>query len=108
MHTRLNLLEKLLDPDFVSTKKIECIKVLRGISGEGLKETKDFYEQVLHPVVVLKLSVKRERQVGNPFDDESPSKEEFENIMRMIRKMEQDIAELKRGKAKSEASVLFM
>ncbi|WHM52922.1 ribosomal protein L7/L12 C-terminal domain protein [Sulfitobacter phage vB_SupP_AX] len=45
----------MADPRFTSFKeirdlmdadqKINCIKILRGITGEGLKETKDFFEQ---------------------------------------------------------------
>lgn len=43
--TTLRELRDLMSVDVVSTQKINCIKLLRQITGEGLKETKDFFEQ---------------------------------------------------------------
>lgn len=44
-HTSFHELRELMDPDFVNSNKINCIKTLRQITGEGLKDTKDFFEQ---------------------------------------------------------------
>lgn len=49
--TPLEELKKLFDYQTVSSNKINTIKVLRSITGEGLKETKDFLEQVLMPAI---------------------------------------------------------
>ena len=46
-YTSLEELKKLFDFSVVSANKIQTIKTLRAISGEGLRETKDFLEQVL-------------------------------------------------------------
>lgn len=41
----LNDLRELMDPEFVNSKRINCIKHIRSMTGEGLKEAKDFFEQ---------------------------------------------------------------
>lgn len=50
-YTALSEIKKLFDFKEVSANKIYTIKVLRSLSGEGLKETKDFLEQVLIPAI---------------------------------------------------------
>jgi hypothetical protein len=47
----LDELKKLFNFKEVSLNKINCIKMLRSISGEGLKETKDFLEEVILPAI---------------------------------------------------------
>jgi hypothetical protein len=47
--TSLSQLKQLFDLGSVRQGKIETIKLLRQITGEGLRETKDFYEQELLP-----------------------------------------------------------
>lgn len=47
----LDELKKLFDYGVVSANKINTIKILRSITGEGLKETKDFLEQTLIPAL---------------------------------------------------------
>ena len=49
--TPLSELIKLFDHVHVINNKIQTIKMLRTISGEGLKETKDFVEQTLIPAL---------------------------------------------------------
>lgn len=44
-------LKNLFDFSVVNANKIQTIKYLRQITGEGLKETKDFFEQVLIPAI---------------------------------------------------------
>lgn len=44
-------LKQLFDPAFVASRKIESIKMLRRITGEGLRETKDFFEQIIQPAI---------------------------------------------------------
>ncbi|AWY09365.1 hypothetical protein vBRpoPV13_08 [Ruegeria phage vB_RpoP-V13] len=41
----------LIDPNFVNHKKIDCIKYVRTITRCGLKEAKDFFEQVWTPAI---------------------------------------------------------
>jgi hypothetical protein len=45
-------LSKLFDKEFVSKEKVNAIKILRSITGEGLRETKDYLEQRLIPFIV--------------------------------------------------------
>lgn len=49
--TSLKELRELMDVDYVNSRKINCIKTLRQITGEGLKETKDFFEQEWLPFI---------------------------------------------------------
>lgn len=51
-YTPLNEIRHLMDPEYVQTNKINCIKYLRSITGEGLKETKDFFEAEWLPFVI--------------------------------------------------------
>lgn len=53
--TTLQELRDLMDAD----QKINCIKILRGITGEGLKETKDFFEQEWLPFATGKTVKKK-------------------------------------------------
>lgn len=41
----------LIDPNFVNHNKINCIKYVRTITRCGLKEAKDFFEQVWTPAI---------------------------------------------------------
>ena len=41
----------MIDPNFVNNKKIEGIKTVRQMTHLGLKEAKDFYEQVWIPAI---------------------------------------------------------
>ena len=50
-HTDFASLMQLVNPEFVKNNKINCIKLLLGISGESLKGTKDFFEQEWLPTV---------------------------------------------------------
>ena len=43
--TSLGEMRMLMDPEFVKTNKVICIKLIRQLSGEGLREAKDFFEQ---------------------------------------------------------------
>lgn len=45
--TTLHELRDFMSVDVVSSQKINCIKLLRQITGEGLKETKDFFERTI-------------------------------------------------------------
>lgn len=47
----LKYLRELMNPDFVDNKKIECIKYIRMMTGEGLREAKEFFEQEWRPLV---------------------------------------------------------
>ena len=42
-------LQILFTKNNIQNEKIKCIKLLRQITGEGLKEAKDFFEQVVQP-----------------------------------------------------------
>ena len=50
----LHELEMLFDKYNVENQKIECIKKIRSITRAGLKESKDFFEQILEPTILGK------------------------------------------------------
>lgn len=49
----LESLEMLFDKEVVMKEKITCIKTIREMTGTGLKEAKDFFEQVVQPTVSI-------------------------------------------------------
>lgn len=80
-HTTLDELRELINPEFVKLKKINSIKLIRQITGEGLKETKDFFEQVWQPAVTggFPASVIKQSSITGSYgqllkDDEEPAK----------------------------------
>lgn len=50
----LATLEEIMSPEYVAKNKISTIKTLRQMSGEGLRETKDFLEQIWMPFLAQK------------------------------------------------------
>lgn len=66
----LKELEILFDP---SSNKIECIKMLRAITREGLKETKDFYEHVIQPAIDHGTKVRPANPITSKEDDDDQS-----------------------------------
>ncbi|MCA1800821.1 MAG: ribosomal protein L7/L12 [Actinobacteria bacterium] len=71
----LHELSNLLDQHFVSTRKIDCIKLLRQITGEGLKESKEFFEQKWQPTILGKNKrINHIPEVTNIPPDIDPSK----------------------------------
>lgn len=94
----LNELAMLFHPETVDRAKINCIKAIRSITGAGLKEAKDFFENTVHPVIVLKQHP--------PFND-GPSKE----TQKIIQRLDRLEAELRRLTAvdtgKHTATTLF-
>lgn len=67
----------LLDPNFVNNKKIECIKLLRQITREGLKETKTFFEEVWVPAIRAKQSAEATGREVNMDEARQKAKEIF-------------------------------
>lgn len=98
--TPLDELTKLFDPDIVSTQKINCIKTVRGITGEGLKEAKDWVEQFLVPTVAN--MSQNQIKVIDTMPDFDP-----DEILQQLESLRKDVAELKRAKQISQAKEIF-
>lgn len=84
--TSFSDLMKLTDRDIVTHQKILCIKIIRGITGEGLKEAKEFFEEVLQPAVldktynpIIETKLDSKFQLGDP-DDCDDFDEEVEQL----------------------------
>lgn len=71
MHTPSTDLRQIMDKEFVNINKIRCIKIFRGITGEGLKETKDFVEKEWIPFIT-KLEYTAPVKVGKPITISDP------------------------------------
>ena len=52
VHIELNDFRCLFNDGFVNHNKIPSIKMIRQITGAGLKESKEFFENVIEPVVI--------------------------------------------------------
>lgn len=99
--TPLREFRELMSMDVVSNHKINCIKLLRQITGEGLKETKDFFEQEWMPFVLK----------GERFDKStmtSPAQSlELVDIMDRLQALENIVSELTRNETKKMAATIF-
>lgn len=95
--TTLNDLRDLMAPDYVNSKKINCIKTLRQITGEGLKETKDFFEQEWLPFI----NGDRTHRLGQPFNFDQ------EEILRRLTALEEKVQFLSTAQTKATAKGLF-
>lgn len=66
----LNELRTLFHYKTVTDNKINMIKLLRTISGEGLRETKDFLEQVLIPAIAHQdASLTKKQPIGEHVEE---------------------------------------
>lgn len=87
-----------MDPEFVKTNKINCIRLIRQLSGKGLKESKEFFEQEWYPFVV---DEKRSQSVFA-----RPIKEK-EEILRRLDAVESELRRLTRIETQQVAQNLF-
>ena len=51
-YTSLDELLQLVDPKFVKQKKINCISLIRQITGKGWNDAENFFEQIWEPTVM--------------------------------------------------------
>lgn len=90
----------LFDQQFVQSNKIGCIKLIRSITGLGLKEAKDFFEQDLQPRVL------QPNLQNIPIHDPHPNFDPDE-VMEHLVALQRDVDELKRQIAVKAASDIF-
>lgn len=67
----------MIDPNFVNNKKIEGIKTVRQMTRLGLKEAKDFYEQVWIPAIRHRQSAEASGREVNMDEARQKAKEIF-------------------------------
>ena len=99
--TTLRELRELMSVDVVSTQKINCIKLLRQITGEGLKETKDFFEQKWMPFVL------EGQRFGNVNKTSPAQSLELVDILDRLQALENIVSELTRNETKKMAATIF-
>lgn len=94
-------LRDLMDPQFANRTKINCIKHLRSMTGEGLKETKDFFEQEWLPMVNGTRTPPKEIKT---YMSETP---EFEALVQQVQKLSEEVDVLKSMNTRSRAATIF-
>lgn len=97
----LDKLRDLMDPKFVNKQKINCIKHLRQITGEGLKETKEFFELEWRPFVngaLTPTTVPTELVSDNP---------EFEHLRNQVQNLADEVADLRSMNTRSREATIF-
>ncbi|ACL81275.1 hypothetical protein [Silicibacter phage DSS3phi2] len=99
--TTLPELRELMSVDVSSSQKINCIKLLRQITGEGLKETKDFFEQEWMPFVL------EGQRFGKPTMTPPAQSLELVDIMDRLQALENIVSELTRNETKKMAATIF-
>lgn len=99
--TTLPELRELMSVDVVSTQKINCIKLLRQITGEGLRETKDFFEQEWSPFVL------EGQRFGNANTTSPAQSLELVDILDRLQALENIVSELTRNETKKMAATIF-
>lgn len=100
-YTPLSEIRNLIDPEYVQTKKINCIKYLRSITGEGLKETKDFFEDEWLPFVIH-----GQRPTPKPIAS-LMQEDAIRELEKRIDQLESQISELRPNPAKEMAKGIF-
>jgi len=94
-------LRKLMDVEFVNKSKITCIKHLRSMTGENLREIKDFFEQEWLPFINGTRTPPKEIKT---YISETP---EFEALVQQVRKLSEEVDSLKSMNTRSRTATIF-
>ncbi len=94
-------LRELMDPEFVNQGKINCIKHLRQMTGEGLRETKDFFEQEWLPLMNGTRTPPKEVKV---YVEDTP---EFHRLSEQVEQLARQVASLRTNQIKVRAAGLL-
>lgn len=98
LFTSLDEMRKLMNPEFIKTNKVNCIKLIRQLSGADLREAKDFFEQEWYQFVV---EGQRKTSVC------AKSVEDFDEILRRLSALENEVRRLTKVEIKQVAKNLF-
>lgn len=101
-HTPLHEFQQLMDHEVVKNQKINCIKLLRQITGEGLKETKDFFEDVWQPFILNCSGKKKSLFNQEPMPDDT-----YNELLKRVDALTRDVRELKAAQTQNRAKTLF-
>lgn len=96
----LDELRDMMNPQFVMEKKIHCIKLLRAMTGEGLKEAKDFFEDEW-------LSFVTEGKRPSPVKQNPELQLQLLQIERRMSELENDMLSLKKAQTRTMAANIF-
>jgi hypothetical protein len=94
-------LRELMDVEFVNKSKINCIKHIRAMTGLGLKEAKDFFEQEwIH-------FVNGERQPPKQVETLITDCPEFQELQRQVAKLTEEVEDLRSNQNRTRAKTIF-
>lgn len=98
----LKELHQMIDPNWGLQNKIGIIKAVRAITGEGLREAKDFAEQVWWPML-------EEMAKHQPYTLSKPIPQyiEEESILQRIETLERQMAEMRNTRVSHAARNIF-
>ena len=94
-HTSLHVLSSLCNQNFVKNNTINCIQIIRGITGEDLRATKDFFDEIWKPTI-LGLQPEMKSKQNMNFDPDE--------VMEHLVALQKDVDHLKRQISRSNAS----
>ena len=100
----LKELHQMIDPNWGHQNKIGIIKMVRALTGEGLREAKDFAEQVWWPMLEQRAETMF-TQIGNKVH--KPSYVEEESILQRLEALERQMAEIRSTRVSHAAKHLF-
>lgn len=94
-------LRELMDTEFVNKRKIHCIKHILAMTGVGLREAKDFFEQEWLPFV------NGDRKPPETISELIEDTPDFQALKRQVEKLTDEVNQMKSQNVKSMASGLF-
>lgn len=94
-------LRELMDPEFVNKSKINSIKHIRSMTGEGLKEAKDFLEQEWLPFI--NGDRKPPKQVETLITD----CQEFIDLQQQVARLVEEVEDLRASQTRTRAKGIF-
>lgn len=97
--------EQMMTPQWALNNKIGCIKFIRAITGAGLKEAKDFCENMWFPMLI-DLENLHEQQNGTK-PKSTVNLVDQENMLQRIEALERLMAEIRNTRATVIARDIF-
>lgn len=104
-------LKTLFSEDYVRTNKINCIKLLRQITGAGLREAKDFFELVIDPAIIQGIEPNPKFSASgaaytSPRND-APTLEQFKELEERLQRVEAFMDSHNIAEAQTRAKAIF-
>ena len=97
----LDDLRELMNVEFANKNKINCIKHIRAMTGEGLREAKDFFEQEWIPFV------NGEKNPPKQVETIITDCLEFQELQRQVAKLIEEVEDLRSNQTRNRAKTIF-